>query len=195
MYRETIIERSHTRIRLAISASVKGELEDRGSFAYLDEVDVEAGVAAIEAGGELIWGVAANLSVRACGDNDHLEIMRETLAIAERTRRPILYGPRREPSDWPLAEQLKILRPGDVLTYCFHSDAESIVADGRVVDAVWEAQEPGVLFDVGHGKGRVRPGGGPGGHRRRVPPGHGLHRRVQQPPGVVPAARHASHDL
>ena len=152
-YRTRIIENSQTRIRLAISPAVKGEHENRGCFQVLDEVDVDACVAAIEEGGDLIWGVAANLTARACGDNDPREVMRRTLAAAERTNRPILYGVRREPSDWLLAEQLEILRPGDVFTYCFHDDAESIVSDGHVVDEVWKAQERGVIFDVGHGKG------------------------------------------
>ncbi len=161
VFLRTFIEGSQTRVKLAISPSVKGELEDRGCFINLQEVDVEACVATIEEGGEHIWGVAANLTARACGDNDPREVMRRTLEIAERTGRPILYGPRREPSDWPLAEQLALLRPGDVLTYCFQSDAESIVADGKVVDEAWEARERGVLFDVGHGKGTDDMGVGP----------------------------------
>ena len=152
-YRETIIERSHTRVRLAISPAIKGEYEDRGCFVNLDEVDVDACVAAIHDGGEHIWGIAANLSARACGDNDPREIMARTLAAAECTDRPLLYGVRREPSDWLLAEQLKLLRPGDVVTYCFQSDVESIVSGGRVVDSAWEARERGILFDVGLGKG------------------------------------------
>ena len=101
VFLKTFIEGSQTRVKLAISPSVKGELEDRGCFINLHEVDVEA-----------------NLTAKACGDNDPREVMRRTLEIAERTGRPILYGPRREPSDWPLAEQLALLRPGDVLTYC-----------------------------------------------------------------------------
>ncbi len=161
VFRETFTEGSQTRVRLAISPSVKGELEDRGCFVNLNEVDVDACVATIEEGGEHIWGVAANLTEKACGDNDPREVMRRTLEIAERTGRPILYGPRREPSDWPLSDQLALLRPGDVLTYCFHSDAESIVAGGKVVDTAWEARERGVLFDVGHGKGTDDMGVGP----------------------------------
>ena len=152
-YRSRIIEGSQTRIRLAISPAVKGEHENRGCFEVLDEVDVDACVAAIEEGGDLIWGVAANLTAKACGDNDPREVMRRTLAAAERTHRPILYGVRREPSDWLLAEQLELLRPGDVFTYCFQDDAESIVSDGHIVDEVWRAQERGIVFDVGHGKG------------------------------------------
>ena len=161
VYREEIIERSGLRVRLAISAAVKGEYENRGCFINLDEVDVDACVAAVEEGGEHIWGIAANLVSQACGDNDPREIMRRTLAAAECTGKPILYGVRREPGDWPLAEQLKLLRPGDVFTYCYQGNAETIVADGRVVDEVWEARERGVLFDVGHGKGTSNVGVGP----------------------------------
>ena len=51
----------------------------------------------------------------------------------------------------PLADQLELLRPGDVMTYCFHSGDGSIVQGGRVLDSVWEARERGVLFDVGDG--------------------------------------------
>jgi dihydroorotase len=140
---------------------VKGELEDRGCFVNLHEIDVDACVRTIEEGNEHIWGVAANLTSKACGDNDPREVMRRTLEIAELTNRPILYGPRREPSDWPLADQLALLRNGDVFTYCFHSDAESIVDSGEVVDSAWEARERGVLFDVGHGKGTEDMGVGP----------------------------------
>jgi dihydroorotase len=50
---------------------------------------------------------------------------------------------------------LEWLRPGDVLTYCLHPGTEtgdeSIVKDRTVVDAVWKAQERGILFDIGHG--------------------------------------------
>ena len=51
----------------------------------------------------------------------------------------------------PLADQLALLRPGDLLTYCFYSGDGSIVEDGRVLDCVWDARERGVLFDVGDG--------------------------------------------
>ena len=152
-YRESIIEQSQTRVRLAINLAVKGELEDRGCFTVLEEADVEACVAAIEEGGEHIWGIAANVSERACGETDSREIMTRALEAAERTGRPILYGPRSGLSDWPLAEQLKLLRPGDIVTYCFHSPAEGIVIEGKVADPVWEARERGILFDVGHGWG------------------------------------------
>ncbi len=50
-----------------------------------------------------------------------------------------------------MAQQLELLRPGDVVTYCLNSFTENLVADGRVVDSVWQARERGILFDAGHG--------------------------------------------
>ncbi|MBI3863271.1 MAG: amidohydrolase family protein, partial [Planctomycetia bacterium] len=70
---------------------------------------------------------------------------------AEQTGLPILYGMRR-PEDWPLEEQLALLRPGDVVTYCFRSTPHCIVQNGRVLPAVRDARARGILFDVGHGR-------------------------------------------
>lgn len=152
-YRDKIIEGSRLRTRLAINSAVKGDVEKKACFLDLDEVDVDACVAAIKEGGEHIWGVSANVSSIACPEIDPREVMRRTVEIAERTGKPILYGVRRDPSDWPLADQLKILRPGDVFTYCFQGDAETITHEGHVVSCIWEARERGILFDVGLGKG------------------------------------------
>ena len=156
-YRGAIIERSRARIRMALSPAVYGERYDRGCFDNLDEIDVDACVEAIESdGGEHIWGIAANLA--STGRNDPREVMRRTLEAAERSGKPLLYGVRRQPGDWPIDEQLALLRAGDVFTYCLQGDAETIVAGGRVRDSVWEARERGVLFDVGLGKGTTNMG-------------------------------------
>ena len=157
IYRETIIERSRARIRMAISPAMYGERYDRGCFDNLEEIDVDACVAVIaEDGGEYIWGVAANLA--STGENDPREVMRRTLAAAERSGKPVLFGVRRQPGDYPIDEQLALLRPGDVFTYCLQGDAETIITDGRVRDSVWEARERGVIFDVGLGKGTTNMG-------------------------------------
>ena len=156
-YRGAIIERSRARIRMALSPAVYGERYDRGCFDNLDEIDVDACVETIESdGGEHIWGIAANLA--STGRNDPREVMRRTMEAAERSGKPLLYGVRRQPGDWPIDEQLALLRAGDVFTYCLQGDAETIVAGGRVRDSVWEARERGVLFDVGLGKGTTNMG-------------------------------------
>lgn len=149
-FRDEIIKASRIRVRLAIAPTLVGESKSGRWYGDLDEVDVDTCVRTIEEGGDLIWGVAINAAGGVSADNAK-EVMRRSIAAAERTGRPLLFGNRKEPSDWPLAEQLELLRPGDVFTYCFHPGYETIVSGGRVLDAVWKARERGVLFDIGHG--------------------------------------------
>ena len=149
-YRETIIEGARTRVRLAINLAASGESSEGGCFEDLDDVDVDACVAAIEEGGDAIWGIAVNISAIACGESDPEEIMSRALVAAERTGRPLLLGSRRGP-DLSLSRQLAWLRPGDVVTYCYHGDADCIVERDSVRKEVWEAREKRILFDVGHG--------------------------------------------
>ena len=154
-YRETVIEPARLRIQMAISPVSQGAFAQTGRFEDLDNIDVDSCVSTIRDGGDMIWGISVNTAVQVAGESDPREIMQRVLAAANATGRPLLFGSRREPSDWPLAEQLALLRPGDALTYCLHRGTdngdESIVKDGRVVDAAWEARERGVLFDMGHG--------------------------------------------
>ncbi len=149
-YKKTTIEASRTRVRLAINLSALGESMSGGCLENLDWIDVDACVAAIEDGGELIWGIAVNVSEIACGTTDPRQVMKRALQAANRTRRPILYGIRR-PSDWSFAEQMQLLRTGDVVTYCFRGGVWSMVAEGKIRPEIREARERGVLFDVGHG--------------------------------------------
>lgn len=149
-YRETTIEGCRTRVRLAINLSRRGESRPGGCFEVAEDADVDACVAAIRDGGNLIWGIAANVSAICCGATDPRLMVRRALAVAEATGKPLLYG-LHEPGAWPYEEQLALLRPGDVVTYCFRREPTPIVVEGRVHPAVREARERGVLFDVGHG--------------------------------------------
>ncbi len=149
--RETI-EQSQTQIVLAINLSSAGEAGPGGCFERLELVDVAACVAAIERFRSHIWGIAVNVSHHCCGQTDSREVFRRGLLVAEQTELPLLYGMRR-PDDWPLEQQLRELRPGDVVTYCYRRTPHCIVQDGQVLDCVREARERGILFDVGHGRG------------------------------------------
>lgn len=50
------------------------------------------------------------------------------------------------------AKVLRLLRPGDILTHCFHGQDNRMIAE-TVIPEVREARERGVFFDVGHGCG------------------------------------------
>lgn len=153
-YRRQVIETSRTRVRMAINLSSRGESRPHGCFEMLADADVDACISAIRDGGDAIWGIAVNVSVHACGDTDPQEMLRRALLVAEETGLPLLFGSRRGKPDWPLADQLALLRAGDVFTYCFNDDVENLLDDHRHIKrAVWDARRRGVLFDVGHGMG------------------------------------------
>jgi dihydroorotase len=154
-YLDLVIERSLTRVRLAINVSRRGESTPGGCCEAREDVDgtacAEAVRAAVRTGSRAIWGIAVNVSRATCGRTDPRAVMAEGLAAARETGLPLLFGPRRD-NDWALGEQLARLRRGDVLTYCFSDCPEGLLADdGRVRDEAWAARERGVLFDVGHG--------------------------------------------
>jgi len=152
-YRAGVLEPSRTRLRMALNLARHGEATNGcGCLEDLAEADVEACVAAVLRGGETVWGIAVNTSIPTCGSTDPREVLRRGLEVAERTGMPLLFGSRRAP-DWPLAEQLPLLRPGDVVTYCFSPDPDGLLAGDQVREEVWEAQARGVRFDVGHGMG------------------------------------------
>lgn len=149
-YKAETIAGSRTRVRMALNLSASGESNEAGCFADLADVDVDACVETVLGDPENIWGIALNVGPGNCGGNDPREIMARALEAAERTGKPLLIGQRRH-DDWCLEEQFDLLRPGDVVTYCFHARAGSIVAEGRVLDCVRAARERGILFDLGHG--------------------------------------------
>lgn len=149
-YVNDTIRPSRTRVLMAINLSRIGETSEAGCCANLDDANIEACVDAVESCREHVWGIAVNASHHACGRSDPREVVRRGLEAARRTGLPILYGMRR-PEDWSFEEQMRQLRPGDVVTYCFRRQPHCIVANGRVHPAIREARERGILFDVGHG--------------------------------------------
>jgi dihydroorotase len=146
---ETILT-SQVRVRLAINLSRIGESTRAGCFESIEDADVGACAKAVEQHREHVWGIAVNVSNHCCGTTEPREVMRRGLEAAQRTGLPVLFGMRR-PEDWPLAEQLALLRVGDVVTYCFRSTPHCIVDEDRVLPEVRDARERGVIFDVGHG--------------------------------------------
>jgi dihydroorotase len=149
-YRQHTIAASRTRVKLAINSCANGESNPLGRFFSLDEAAVEECVAAIGRGGSDVWGISVNIAFIRGADVHPLEVLRRGILAAEQTGRPVMLGATKN-SQVPLQDQLDLLRPGDVMTYCFHAGDGSIVQGGRVLDCVWDARERGVLFDVGDG--------------------------------------------
>ncbi|MGE0607091.1 MAG: amidohydrolase family protein [Pirellulales bacterium] len=150
-FREQIVGGSRTRVLLAINLAATGEHGPAACFADPASLDIDACVKAIGGDDAAIWGLAVNLSANSCGQADPRTVLQAALNVANATGNPLLLGPRRGADDLAWEEQLAVLRPGDVVTYCFDGGPHSIVRAGRVRPCVQEAQARGVLFDLGHG--------------------------------------------
>jgi dihydroorotase len=149
-YRDDVVRACRTRVRLALHLSARGEATATACFNDPADVDVDACVAALAGGGADLWGISINVSRFSSGKTDPRWLVERALTAAERSGKPLLYGPR-ETVDWPLADQLAQLRPGDVVTYCY-MNTKNVMADRtRVHTAAREARARGILFDVGHG--------------------------------------------
>jgi len=149
-YRETTINRSKIRVRLALNLSSTGEMREAGCFSELDDIDVARCVETVRENREFIWGLSVNVSAHSCATNDPRPILQQGLQAAEAAACPILFG-MHDPKIWSSAEQLELLRPGDVVTYIFRSEPHNICENGSVDAAILAARERGVLFDGTHG--------------------------------------------
>ena len=148
-YRDEVVDSCRTRVRMALNLSAAGESGSNRCFEFLEDIDVDA-CAEVAASDPAIWGIAVVTLQGPCGDLDPRMIFARALAAGERAGKPLLVGTRTH-TNRPLDEQLEELRPGDVVTYCFHALAENMLVEGKVRDSVWKARDRGVLFDVGHG--------------------------------------------
>ncbi len=53
-----------------------------------------------------------------------------------------------------IPDMLQEMQPGDCITHCFKGGSERILApDNQLFEAVREASDRGIIFDVGHGRG------------------------------------------
>lgn len=149
---ESMSEKNRLSIKLAINLSAVGESTQAPCFSQVAWIDVRACIAAIKRYRDLIWAVSVNTSHHACPKINPRSVLAAGIEVATETGLPVLYGMRR-PEDWALADQLALLREGDVVTYCFRQSPHCIMDNDQVLPCVLEARHRGVLFDVGHGCG------------------------------------------
>jgi dihydroorotase len=151
LYKKTIVNKSKTRVLMAISISNYGDQFETINYTNSAEIDVGRSIDIINKDSDMIWGISFNAALGSCNASDPQIIMNKVLQVASATNKPILYGIRREPFDWAIDNQLQLLRPGDVITYCFYPGKGGILNKNRIEPSVLKARENGILFDVGHG--------------------------------------------
>ncbi len=160
-FRRFFIEVAATRILAFVNLASIGMAQDSdrgaeavGELQYLPWADVNGTIEIARANPDLVVGVKIRLS-RGLISSDPAQC-REGLRMARRAAdgisKPVMVHISNTPV--PLEEILDMLRPGDVVTHCFHGREEGILdANGRIKPGVREALARGVLFDVGHGAG------------------------------------------
>lgn len=151
-FRRYVIEVARTRILPFLNIGATGLLSSGlGELEDLRFIDKAAALQTIERHRDLVQGIKVRLSHEIVGDNGHVAL-KTALEVSEVARLPIMV----HVGDTPmrLAEILDELRPGDVLTHCFHGREEGVLdGKGQVLAEARRAAGRGVHFDVGHGRG------------------------------------------
>lgn len=108
-------------------------------------------VETIEANRDRIVGVKVRIGGIVTGDLG-LGALELALEAANAVDLPLMTHIGTPPPSY--SDVVDMLRPGDILTHCYRPDPNSAIGpDGKVLDAVWQARERGVLFDIAHGMG------------------------------------------
>jgi dihydroorotase len=93
--------------------------------------------------------VGVKLRIGAMTANHGLAALDQALSAAQDARVPLMVHISRGAEE---SEILRRLRPGDILTHCFHGRGNGMIAETVLREAL-EARSRGVIFDVGHGCG------------------------------------------
>ena len=93
--------------------------------------------------------VGVKLRIGSMTANHGIAALEKALAAATTAAVPVMVHIGRGAEE---QEILRRLRPGDVLTHCFHGRGNGMIGE-TVIPEVREARNRGVVFDVGHGCG------------------------------------------
>ena len=155
-FRRHVIEKSQVRILAYLHVSfagiygfshrvMVGESEEIRMMAPRDAAEVA------DANRDVIVGIKVRVGLHASGTSGvaPLDI---ALQVADEVGLPLMAHIDHPPPSYE--EVIERLRPGDVLTHAFRPFPNAPVSgQGKIRQAVRDARERGVLFDIGHGKG------------------------------------------
>ena len=151
-FRETVIERSITRILAYVNISAPGMGDPEQNIGTFD-VDAAAGAGTAHA--DVVVGIkTAHYWPREPFDAEHppWESVERAVQAGERCGMPVMVDFWPRPPERPYPDLiLKMLRPGDIHTHVFARQFPVIDEKGKVYPYMYEARERGVWFDLGHG--------------------------------------------
>jgi dihydroorotase len=150
--RRMVIEAARTRVYAYLHIAIEGMISPLvGELEDIRWASVEQCVQVAEANRDVIAGVKLRAGYQMVGPDP-----RPAVALALEASRALALPLMVHVIDMgmPLPELLAQMRPGDVVTHCFHgNDGGLLDGGGDVWPEAREARERGILFDVGHGAG------------------------------------------
>jgi dihydroorotase len=160
-FEEYVIKQSQTRILAFLHISSIGlsghpDIGELMDFRYLD---YQRAIKTARKYSNTIYGIKIRLSENLVG-----ELGPQALALAKEAAKemelPLMVHPGRLPKNLPLVDVLTTLGEGDILTHCLPppypptwTNSSIFNENDELLDEVWDAQERGIIFDVGHGRG------------------------------------------
>ena len=104
-------------------------------------------VECIETNRDVVLGVKVRLSPSGTTEANAVASMEAARRIADRSRSNIMVHVMESPL--PYAHVLRYLKPGDIVTHCYHGDTHSVLdEEGRIRSEVWAAYRDGIIFDT-----------------------------------------------
>lgn len=150
-FRKLVYEQSRTRMLAFVAMAQHGVLNDPGELENLRFADPEGATQAVAENRDVAIGIKLRMHKKSVGENSR-EALRLAVRAGEACRAPVMV----HVGDTAISmeEIVDALRAGDVVTHCYTPQQPSIInKNGRLLDAVRQAQERGVIFDVGHAGG------------------------------------------
>lgn len=156
-FRRYVIEQSHTRVLALLNIASQGLIDSLGNPPKYGELhdlrhcDVDLVEEVVNRHRDVIVGIkircTANLAENGKNEAAALELARQA---ADRVRLPlVVHSPN---SSLSIEHVLGQMKPGDVLTHCYHGkDCGLVDSQGRIPKSVRDKLETGILLDVGHG--------------------------------------------
>ena len=150
--RRMVIDQAQTRIYAYLHIAVEGMISALvGELEDIRWASVEQCVCVARANPDVIVGVKLRAGHQMVG-HDPRPAVALALEAADALGLPLMVHV--IDMAMPLPELLVQMRPGDVVTHCFHGNQGSLLDDnGRLWPEARAARERGILFDVGHGVG------------------------------------------
>ncbi len=151
-FRNHVINKSRTSIYALLNISTTGMVfSNDGELHDLRWLDLNNTVEKGLSNKDRILGVKARLGRVQSNKNDK-QALKISIEAAENIGGFVMIHIGN--SNTPITELIDMLRPGDVVTHCFHGFGDGVLDPTLdVIKSMKEAQSRGVVIDVGHGAG------------------------------------------